>query len=466
MTIRDLTHAVNGQLVLGDPRSAVNGASIDSRSVAAGSCFFALKGERTDGHLHAAAALRRGAGAVVVSQIDWLRTGFTSPGAVIRVADTFEALRRLGQAFRNRFKGAVVGITGSNGKTTTKQMTASVLGALGPGLATSGNYNSQIGLPLVLSGLQSDHRWMALEMGASAPGNIAALAEIGRPTIGILTSIGPAHLATFGSLERIAESKWELMDALPSDGCAIVPRGEPLLEPHIRTFKKRIVFFGEDPSCPVRASAVRAGETVSFLLHIGSESAEVLLPLSGRCNVGNALAAAAAGWVLGISLDEIARRLAAFEPPPMRMQVVRHPDGCVIVNDAYNANPASMLHSVRSLVETFPDRRKVVVVGSMLELGHESDKYHFHLGADLARFPLDRVLLVGEETRAVEEGALSVEASSGRFERVASAEEAGERLRAEAKPGTVILLKGSRGVHLEIALDRLMGTAGSAEKAG
>jgi UDP-N-acetylmuramoyl-tripeptide--D-alanyl-D-alanine ligase len=419
------------------------------------SLFVAIKGERADGHDFAMSASRQGAGGLAVSRLDWMQSETKLSSAVIRVNDTLEALKSFGSFIRDRFKGPVVGITGSNGKTTTKQMVAGILKTREIGLSTSGNYNSQIGLPIVLSRLAEVDKWMVLEMGASAPGHIASLCEIARPTIGIITSIGPAHLATFGSIKRIAESKWELMESLPADGAAIVPWGESNLDPHVRAYKKRLVFVGEDPSCPVRASQVEVGERVRFRLHIGSESEIVQLPLPGRHNVTNALAAAAVGWVLKYPIADIAKGLESFEAPRMRMEIKRLPNGAVLINDAYNANPASMTHAVHSLIESYPDRRRVLVVGSMLELGPDSDRYHFHLGAELGRCPLEKVFLIGEETRQTLDGAVSVGAPKDRVVWTDKPEDIAQQLRSLIRPDTVVMFKGSRGMKLERIIDAI-----------
>lgn len=459
LSVRDITRAVGGQLILGDPMAEVEGISIDSRQIARGSMFVALKGERVDGHAYVVSAWRQGAAALLVSRLDWLQGESKVSCAVIRVNDTLEAMKYFGMFMRGRFTGPVVGITGSNGKTTTKQMVTGVLKTHDRGLSTSGNYNSQIGLPIVLSLLSSDDKWMVLEMGASAPGNIANLCEMAKPTIGILTSIGPAHLATFGSLKRIAETKWELMDALPENGTAIVPWGEPLLDPHVRAYKKRIVFIGEDPSCPVRASQIEVGERVRFRLHIGSDSEMVNLPLPGRCNVVNALAAAAAGWVLKYSMIDIVRGLESFEPPRMRMEVTRLASGAVIVNDAYNANPASMAHAVHSLIESYPERKRILVLGSMLELGDDSDRYHFHLGTEVGRCPVEKVFLLGKEMRQALDGALSVGAPAGRFVFSDGHDDVARELRGMMAPDSVVLFKGSRGMKLEKIIEAVAPTA-------
>lgn len=456
LSIRDVTRFMNGRLILGEPNSHVTSVAVDSRKIAAGSLFFALKGERVDGHTFALSAGRQGAAGLVVSNLDWLLGESKLSCGVIQVPDVGLALKDLGSAIRSTFKGPVVGITGSNGKTTTKQMVAGILKTRGAGLSTSGNYNSQIGLPIVLSQLADGDTWMVLEMGASAAGNIADLCLMGRPNVGIITSIGPAHLATFGSIERISETKWELMDSLPSDGCAIVPWGVAALDKHVRAFKKKMIFFGEDQSCPVRSSQVEVGERIRFRLHLGSESETVNLAMPGRVNVGNALAAAAAGWVLGYSLPEIVRGLEKFEPPKMRMEVIRTEAGAILINDAYNANPSSMQHSIQSMAESYPDRRRILVLGSMLELGDDSDRYHFHLGTEIAKTPMDRIFLYGDETRQVAEGYVSAGGSMEKIAWMTTHEEIVAALRPIAGKDAVVLFKGSRGMQLEKVLEGLI----------
>jgi UDP-N-acetylmuramoyl-tripeptide--D-alanyl-D-alanine ligase len=449
LTIRELTTMLKGQLVLGEPKAVAKRAVVDSRLASPGDLFFALKGARVDGHQFAMNACKQGATAVVVSQLEWLKSNSAFSSAVIRVTDVHESLRLLGQSLRNSFKGTVIGITGSNGKTTVKQMTSAIMASQGSGLATPGNYNSQIGLPLALSEIQKGATWMVLEMGASEPGNIALLADVAHPKIGVITSIGPAHLASFGSLAAIARTKWELIDSLPDDGCAVVPWGVAALEPHIRQYAKKMIFFGDDPSCPVRASAIETSMNVSFLLHIGSQSAKVRLPVPGRFNVYNAMAAAAAGWAAGVKIDQIAAALEKFEPARMRMEVLRHKTGATLVNDAYNANPASMLESVRTVTETFPGKKWIVVLGSMLELGEESDKLHFHLGSEIGRFPLEHIFLYGKEAEPIREGALAAGTPASKVDLVSTHDELERQLSARIDSNTVVLFKGSRGMTLE-----------------
>lgn len=455
-TIRELTTILKGQLILGDPRLKALRAVVDSRQAKSGDLFFALKGERVDGHQYAMDVCQAGAVGVVVSDLEWLSAHASFAAAVIRVTNPLEALQRLGQVVRQRFKGKVIGITGSNGKTTTKQMLTNIMKTTGPGLSTPGNYNSQIGLPLALSELDETAQWMVLEMGASEPGNIAALADIAQPQIGILTGIGAAHLATFGSLENVAKSKWELMESLPRDGTAILPWGEPLLEPLIRAYGKKIIFFGEDSACPVRATSIENKDHVSFLLHVGSQSTKVTLPVPGKFNVLNALASAAAAWVMGIPIESIVEGLSTFEPPKMRMELLTHSSGAFLINDAYNANPTSMVNAVRSMVESFPGKTYVAVLGSMLELGIDSEKLHFHVGSEVAHFPLDKIYLYGDETSAVMEGIVAGGMSSKKISHMLTHEDLIQKIKEHLKSGTIILFKGSRSMRLEQVIEKLV----------
>ncbi|MFN0117760.1 MAG: UDP-N-acetylmuramoyl-tripeptide--D-alanyl-D-alanine ligase [Elusimicrobiota bacterium] len=454
--LRDIIKATKGQLILGDPMVSAEGFCVDSRLVKPGEIFFALSGQNKDGHGFVQEVFRKGASAVIVSQLDWLAKDSKGITNVIQVKSPLEALQKTANFIRSQFLGPVVGITGSNGKTTTKQMLGSILAKNNPGLLTQGNYNSQIGLPIVLSHLLPEHQWIVLEMGASSKGNIAALCEMGQPKVGIITSIGPAHLETFGSIQGIAAAKWELIDSLPVDGCAVLPWGEAHLDPFIRSYKNKIIFFGEDSSCAVKASSIETGEQISFMLHLGSRSYPITLPLSGRFNVKNAMAAAAAAWALNTPVEKIVEGLTSFQAPPMRMQVLSHSSGAVIINDAYNANPASMAESIKSLMESYPNKKKYLIVGSMLELGVDSERFHFHLGNELGRMNLEKIFLVGELTNKVFEGAESVGSLNGKFYQGKTFSDIAELLTRDLDSNSVVLLKGSRSNKLEKIIDYLM----------
>jgi len=271
-----------------------------------------------------------------------------------------------------------------------------------------------------------------------------------------MTIMVPADLATFENLANIARSKWELMESLSSEGVAIVPWGEASLEPHIHQFNKQIIYFGENTSCTVRASAVEIKEQTHFLLHIGAQSARVHLPVQGRFNVRNALASAAVGWALQIPIENIIEGLNNFTPPPMRMERIYHPSGAVLLNDAYNANPASMVHSVGTLMESFYDRKKIVVLGSMKELGSESEKLHFHLGTEIGKCALEYIYLIGRETKAVRAGAVAVGWPEEKICLCENADDLAKHLKNHLQPDTAILLKGSRAMRLERVIDDLI----------
>ncbi|MGQ0644858.1 MAG: UDP-N-acetylmuramoyl-tripeptide--D-alanyl-D-alanine ligase [Elusimicrobiota bacterium] len=448
----DLAAAAGGT-VRGDASTAVERLVVDSRDVRPGDCFVALKGARRDGHEFAAEVLKRGATAVMVSRPP---EGLPPEANCLVVPDTAAALAALGAESRRRFAGRVVGITGSNGKTTTKEMTARVLAAAGKSvLATRGNMNSQIGLPLMLMELEESHSHAVLEMGASEGGHIARLAELARPHVGVLTSIGEAHLEFFGSLQGVLKAKWELAESLPEDGWAVVNADDPLLAGRIGTLKCRVKTFGVDEGADVRAENVRPGPQASFDLAVAGERHSVRLPVAGVFNVRNALAAAAVAMIEGVPPGRAASALAEFSPPPLRMQARLRSDGAVFVLDAYNANPASMRASLESFCQSYPGRRLWAVLGSMLELGPAAEAEHAALGKFLAGLPVQGIFFVGAEGAWVEAGYAE---AGGRATFIRSDDR--ERLRAELSrasgPEAAVLFKASRSVKLEEIFEPLL----------
>jgi UDP-N-acetylmuramoyl-tripeptide--D-alanyl-D-alanine ligase len=293
---------------------------------------------------------------------------------------------------------------------------------------------------------------MVLEMGASAKGNIATLCSIARPSVGIITSIGPAHVETFGSVEKIASAKWELIDALPPEGWAVLPAEQPELAALIQKHRGQRLLFGEGAACDVRASQIEMGERVRFVLHIRKEESPVQLPVSGRFNVRNALAAAAGAWAVGTPMENIVRGLERFDPPPMRMQVLRHPSGAIFINDAYNANPASMVQAARAVVETYPHKQTILVSGSMLELGTESSRLHHEVGAQLGKINIKRIYFYGPESAPALEGARSTAVDPSAVDRVTDFQMLRDMIRPWLGPETVVLFKGSRSMKLEQAI--------------
>lgn len=426
---------------------------IDSRSVRAGDLFIALKGGRTDGHDFLQEVAARGAsGALVSRSVENLPDHF----GLIRVDDTLKGLQSMGRAHRNKMSVRVIGITGSNGKTTTKEMLAHLLRGMGRDvLSTRGNLNSQIGLPLMLLELEPHHTHAVLEMGASAKGDIARLCEMARPQMAVITGIGRAHLETFGSLEGVCAAKWEIVEALGTGEIAFLNGDDPLLVAKRKNVPCAVVTFGRTPGADVRAENVRQNPQSVFDLVVGSARREVCLPLPGLFNVNNALAAAAVAlWERGL-LSDVAKMLGHFSPPPQRMQLRRRADGSLFVIDAYNANPDSMAASLESFVQAFPHWPKTAVLGSMLELGPTAEQEHRRLGRALAALPLERIFFVGPEGPWVRAG--YVDAGGGKD--VYFGEDRNKirgQLAEILTPDGVFLFKASRGVRLEDIYEPLM----------
>jgi UDP-N-acetylmuramoyl-tripeptide--D-alanyl-D-alanine ligase len=438
--------AATGGSVQGDGSGRVSGVSTDSRTVAAGQLFVPLKGERFDGHDF----IPQVASAKVTTLLaDQAFGGEIPPGlTVIRVVDTLRALGDLAAAYRRRFTLPMVAVTGSNGKTTTKEMLATILEQSGPGLKTAGNLNNLIGLPQMLFRLDASHTWAVLEMGMSEPGEIDRLAEIAAPRIGIVLNACPAHLESMGSVEGVARAKGELLLRLPAGACAIVNADDPLIAKQPSSPGVRRLSFGLGDA-DVRATEIvsRGIDGQSFLLHLKGESVPVTLRSYGRHAVYNALAAAAAAHGLGISSELIRSGLELFRPYDKRFQL-EQVGGLVLIDDSYNANPASMEAALTTLGELKGDARAFVVLGDMLEMGSDEGELHRALGVRAAAVA-DRLYLCGRLMAHAAEGALSAGMA---FERIIHTPHHGEIAAGiinQARPGDFVLVKGSRGMRME-----------------
>lgn len=419
----------------------------DSRGDVAGALFVALKGERVDGHTYVADVLSRGAAGAIVSRVP----GGMPSGASLIVADDAESfLQRWGAAARDRFSGRVVGITGSNGKTTTKEMLSSILRAAGRrSLTTRGNFNSRIGLPIMLTELSAAHTDAVLELGASQKGDIARLAAWARPHVGVITGIGAAHLETFGSIEGVAEGKWELAASLPADGCAVLNADDERLMSRAGRAPCRVVSFGFSSLADVRAEALTDGESPSFDWIEKGSRVSVRLQAAGAHNVRNALAAAAAARCLGVSREAVVRGLEEFRPSGHRSEIRKVKGGRVIVLDAYNANPTSMAASLESFSRIYAGRPRWIVIGSMLELGASSRSAHEDIGRLIAERRFDRAYFVGPEAEWVRAFAPQVAAAA---DKAALCQE----LAGALPEGAAVLFKASRSVRLEDVFEPLL----------
>ncbi|BDV44463.1 UDP-N-acetylmuramoyl-tripeptide--D-alanyl-D-alanine ligase [Geotalea uraniireducens] len=463
-TRSDIAAATGGTL-LGEAAGTVSGVSTDSRTVAAGELFVPLRGERFDGHDYLAAAAARGVQTVLVEQ-QWLAANQPPAGvAVVAVPDTLRALGDLASFHRRRFRIPVVAVTGSNGKTTTKEMLAAILSRTGAGLKTSGNLNNLIGLPQMLLQLNADHRWAVLEMGMSAFGEIDRLAEIAQPELGIITNAYPAHLETLGSVEGVARAKGELFLRLPVGGCAIFNADDPLIVACPSPDGVRRFSFGlhnADVTAAEIESLGRDGQR--FLLRLPTATVPVKLRAFGRHNVANALAAAAAAYLLDIHPEEIARGLEDFTPYARRFNL-EEVGGLVLIDDSYNANPASMAAALTTVRELHDKRSAVAVLGDMLELGEGTEEAHRQLGR-LAATCVNRLYVLGGMAKIVAAGALEGGLEEQAVIVAANHDEILADLRRTVATGDFILVKGSRGMVMERIAEgiRKMGTAATGKE--
>jgi UDP-N-acetylmuramoyl-tripeptide--D-alanyl-D-alanine ligase len=430
--------------------------SIDTRTLAVGEVFFAIVGHERDGHAFLDGAAARGAACLVVSSLPDDLRGSTP---VVLVEDTTRALGRLAAYHRARFSLPVAAVTGSNGKTTTKEMMASVLGALGPVLKPESSFNNQWGLPLTLFRLGPEHRAAALELGANQPGEIAALARICQPTVGIVTVVASAHTEFFGSLDGVQAEKSALVRAIPPEGAVVLNADDARVLAMREQAAARVLTYGTSGAADVRAvgSAVETAEGVRFALAMGGQERSVRLAFAGRHNVVNALAAAGAGRALGLGLDQIAAGLEAARPAKGRC-VWRRSGGITILDDTYNANPSSLSAALDTLAAGAGAARRVVVLGDMLELGAGAEAAHREAGRAIAAAGVAELIGVGRHARAAVEAARA----SGLAEshHTATFEDTVVLLLKRLVPGDALLVKGSRGMRMEQVVDALMGRFG------
>jgi UDP-N-acetylmuramoyl-tripeptide--D-alanyl-D-alanine ligase len=462
----DELRAVTGGELLRRSERPVRGGAVDSRLVEPGCLFVALPGERTDGHRYLAAAVAAGAAALLVTEHpDAADLAALGDVTVVRVADGLAALHAVAAAWRARFDPLVVGITGSLAKTSTKEATAAVLAAAMPTLRSEGNQNNEIGLPLTLLRLGPEHRAAVLEMGMYVGGEIAALAALGRPSIGIVTAVAPVHLERAGSLEAIERAKAELVEALPADGTAILNADDARVRGFARRTAARPLFYGLGPGADVTAAAVEARGSAGMAFEIVAGAPRraripVAIDALGRHSVSNALAAAAAGLVAGLDDAAIAAGLAMpwGRAADHRGVLVEAP-GLAILDDTYNASPPAVVAALEVLA-TLPGR-PVAVLGEMRELGPLHEAAHREVGTAAARVVAELVV-VGAAADGIAAGAAAAGLAPERIHRVADRPAAIERLREVLRAGDVVLVKASRGAALESIVEALRaGVAGA-----
>lgn len=431
-----------------DPAGVANGYSIDSRTLQPGELFFAVRGERLDGHDYVEAALAKGAVAAVVERSQLSR--FASQARLLAVEDPLTALQRLGAAVRRLWGKPLIGVTGSAGKTTTKEAIAHVLGTRYRVLKSQGNLNNHFGMPLQLLKLEPEHEIAVIEMGMSHAGEITALAKLAAPDCGVVTMVAPVHLEFFASIEAVARAKYEVIESLHAGGIAVLNADDEYVAQFGRDFHGRVVTFGLHKHAEVSAQNIGSRGPLGSAFDIVADGTSVRakLPLLGEHNIYNALAAVAVGLQYGVSLQTAAESLATLSAGDKRGEILNI-GGATIINDCYNSNPKALDSIVRALAE-IPAQRRIVVAGEMLELGPAAEAMHRDAGKHMAKVGVDVLLGVRGLAQAIVEGAKQ---AGMRAEFVATPEEAGEWLQREIKPGDVVLLKASRGVRLERALE-------------
>jgi UDP-N-acetylmuramoyl-tripeptide--D-alanyl-D-alanine ligase len=432
-----------------DQEAVAMGYSIDSRTLSPGDLFIAIAGERFDGHEYVAAALAKGAvGAIVQAgkKVDG------DPLRLLQVEDTVKALQSLGAAARRLWGKPLLAVTGSAGKTTTKEILAHILATRFRVMKSSGNLNNHIGLPLQLLKLEAEHELAVVEMGMNHAGEIRALGALAQHDLAVVTTVAPVHLEFFGSLAEIARAKYEIIETLPSGGVAVLNADDEYVCQFGRDFKGKVVTFGIKRAADVSAHHIKlnGAEGSVFELVVGSVGEPVTFPLVGEHNIYNALAAAAAAMERGMSPSQAAAALSSIAPPDKRGQILNLA-GATIINDCYNSNPRALEAMIDTLASMKAERH-ILVVGEMLELGPTAEALHRECGKHAAEKKIDLVIGVRGMARAVAEAACGA-GIQAQF--VETPEQAGEWLAQNLRPGDAVLLKASRGVKLERALEML-----------
>lgn len=458
-TLQDIIQATGGQVRQPGASSRFVGVSTDSRTAQAGQIYLPLQGEKFDGHDFIPGALQRGVRAVIAS-VTWDRRphqALPPELSVVLVPDTLQALGDLAHFWRQQFTGPVVGITGSCGKTTSKEMIAQVLGRKFAVLKNDLNLNNLIGMPQTLLGLTKEHEVAVVEFGMNRFGEIRRLSHIAQPDIAVLTNVHPAHLEGLGSIAGVARAKSEIVEGLRQHGTVIYNFDDLRLRHALRTFSGPTLGFGFDPGAQLRAAACcRCGAygQKATLSH-RSQSWQMEIQLPGPHQIYNALAATAVGLTLGLAPDQISLALSQFQSPEKRSQLHCHDSGLIIYNDCYNANPGSMAMALQTLADLNNQGRTMAALGDMLELGATTDQAHKDLGALAAKLGVDLLVVCGNFQNLVKEGALAAGMSANRVHAVPSHAAGAQIVKEFCRPGDILLIKGSRGAKMEKLLSCL-----------
>jgi len=449
---KDVVKACGGEVLSGDLETKITGVSTDTRTLQPGDLFFALTGESSDGHKFLADALARGASGVVVSR------KVETKRLAIRVEDTLIALGELAAYYRGKFSPIVIGVTGSVGKTTTKEMIAAVAASRGPVLKNAGNFNNEIGLPLTLFELARKHKTAVVEMAMRGPGQIAYLAGIAKPSIGVITNVHMTHIELLSTLDAIADAKGELLDFLPDDGAAILNADDAYFDRLSKRSKARVVSFGESPRAGVRAvsAGLDSRGCCAFEVTTPTGSFDVRIPVPGEHNIKDALAAIAVGEVLGVGHEPMRDALARFEAPEKRSNVIPTRRGFVIIDDTYNASPASV-HSALKTLAMIEGGRKIAVLGDMLELGEHAVEAHIEIGRAAKDAGVDLLVVVGQLAKLISRAAIDAGLPVECVTELDESWQAAREVPLKVRERDVVLVKGSRAMKMERVVEGLIG---------
>lgn len=445
LRVDEIAKILGGRIINNKREIVVKGFSTDSRTLRPGSLFIALKGNNFDGHDYVNSAFRKGAvGAVVAKEIP------KPEGLLIIVRDTLYALGEIASRWRVLSGAKIVAITGSNGKTTTKEFTASVLSCRYNVLATEGNLNNLIGVPLMLFRLRPRHEFAVLELGTSRVGEIRRLTEITKPNIGIITNIGRAHLEYFKTLRGVLKEKVELAKGL-KEGLLIYNGDDELLKEEVKKIKTEKLAYGFSSGCDIRCVEVLSMDekSTAFRLKAGKRQHTFRISMSGRHNIYNALAGITCGLYAGIEVDKIYKAVEKVRPLPGRGRRLVLPSGLTVIDDSYNANPESLIAGLREATNLYRNKRITAVLGDMLELGERAEKLHFETGKEISNLGVYQIVTIGRLAENLAQGAVCAGFPKERVFVTQSKEEAIKLLKEVVKEEDVIYVKGSRGMKME-----------------
>jgi UDP-N-acetylmuramoyl-tripeptide--D-alanyl-D-alanine ligase len=459
MTLHEVAEATGGRIVAGSSELPFTAIGIDTRALPRGALFVAIRGAHFDGHDFVGDAVAAGAAGVVV------RRGTNLPAqiAAVEVEGTERALGDLASWWRTKLAAPCVAITGSNGKSTTKEMAAAAVGALGPIVKTEGNFNNLIGLPLTIFRWEEGHRAAILEMGMNAPGEIRRLTEIARPGVGLITNVTAAHLERLHSVEAVAAAKGELFESMPEGGIAVVNAEDRWVQEVAASYRGEHLTYGMRNDCAVRFLHMETNGLDAMLLALAVRGKDyrVKLPVPGAHNVMNALAAVAVGVALGIDAGIAVERLSGFRPMALRFERLQLANGARVVNDAYNANPESMRAAFRTVGSAARAGRFVAALGDMLELGEASAELHRQVGEDAVQQGVERLFVIGDFAEELAAGAQAAGLSDSEIAICDDVEQLSRLVEEELHAGDVLLVKGSRGMRMERVVEYLKAEIGT-----